>query len=156
MADGMTNRESAEEWQRFAKMDLDSAEFLAQMNPLPIEIICFHCQQSAEKSLKSILILNGIFPPKIHDLKELKELCTPYIVEAVIIDDACNHLNNYSVRTRYPKEIDISPDQLRKAIADSKVIWEYTNRFLSSCLNADKQTGVTVQPGAKAPGEHQN
>ncbi|MDR1931986.1 MAG: HEPN domain-containing protein [Spirochaetales bacterium] len=81
MAKGMTDLDAAREWRRFAKMDLDGAEFLMQMTPLPTEIICFHCQQSAEKSLKSILVLNSIFPPKIHDLQGLKELCLPYLKE---------------------------------------------------------------------------
>jgi HEPN domain-containing protein len=132
MADRMTDRESAEEWQYFAQMDLGSAEFLMQMQPLPTEIICYHCQQSAEKALKSILVLNSVFPPKIHDLRELKELCAPYIIEAGIIEEACKSLNKYSVRPRYPKEIDINEAQLSQAIVDAKTIFEYTKRFFQS------------------------
>jgi HEPN domain-containing protein len=48
---------SALEWLRFAKMDLSSAEFLLKHKPLPKEIICFHCQQTAEKGLKGVLVL---------------------------------------------------------------------------------------------------
>jgi len=37
-------------------MDLKTAEYLKEMKPLPIEIICYHSQQSAEKNiLKDIL-----------------------------------------------------------------------------------------------------
>jgi HEPN domain-containing protein len=71
----MDNRECALEWFRFADMDLGSAEFLLGKHPVPVEIICFHCQQSAEKYLKGILVLHGIQPPKIHDLQELCNLC---------------------------------------------------------------------------------
>jgi hypothetical protein len=43
MAEGMTDLESAQEWWDYAKMDLDSAEYLVSMRPVPTEIICFHC-----------------------------------------------------------------------------------------------------------------
>ncbi|MBN2050303.1 MAG: HEPN domain-containing protein [Spirochaetales bacterium] len=39
--------------------------------PGPLEIICFHCQQAAEKALKAYLAYNEIRPPKTHDLDEL-------------------------------------------------------------------------------------
>lgn len=37
------------------KKDLEAAKFLTNMHPQPLEIICYHCQQSAEK------ILNFVF-----------------------------------------------------------------------------------------------
>jgi HEPN domain-containing protein len=48
----MVNIKEAQEWQRLAAMDLNTAEYLQNMSPLPLEIICYHCQQSAEKYLK--------------------------------------------------------------------------------------------------------
>jgi HEPN domain-containing protein len=129
MAERMTNLESAREWMHFSEMDFNSASFLMNMQPIPTEIICYHCQQSAEKSLKAILILNDIFPPKIHDLQELKTLCLPYITEAQNIEDACNHLNQYSVRPRYPQEIEITGEQLKKAIADAKIIYDFAGAY---------------------------
>lgn len=41
------------EWLEFAAMDLDSAQFLLGMRPVPVEIICYHCEQAAEKLLKA-------------------------------------------------------------------------------------------------------
>ena len=40
------------EWLEYSKRDFDSATFLKNMKPLPCEIICYLCQQSAEKALK--------------------------------------------------------------------------------------------------------
>ncbi|MCD4692773.1 MAG: HEPN domain-containing protein [Calditrichales bacterium] len=45
----MDNKDIANEWFEIANMDLSSASFLKNMQPVPIEIICYHCQQSAEK-----------------------------------------------------------------------------------------------------------
>ncbi len=42
---------SVGEWLAYAKHDLDSANFLLSMKPMPIEIICFHCQQVVQKQL---------------------------------------------------------------------------------------------------------
>jgi HEPN domain-containing protein len=72
----MDNCTRAQEWQRLAEMDLSSAEYLLNMHLVPVEIICYLCQQSAEKYLKGYLVLYGINPPKIHDLNELRKLCS--------------------------------------------------------------------------------
>lgn len=58
------------EWLDFAYMDLSAAEHLLTMRPLPVEIICYHCEQAAEKFLKATLVQFDREPPKTHDLKE--------------------------------------------------------------------------------------
>lgn len=57
------------EWLDFAYMDLSAAEHLLTMRPLPVEIICYHCEQAAEKFLKATLVQFDREPPKTHDLK---------------------------------------------------------------------------------------
>ena len=47
------------EWLDFAYMDLSAAEHLLTMRPLPVEIICYHCEQAAEKFLKATLVQNA-------------------------------------------------------------------------------------------------
>ena len=39
---------TALEWIEFARNDLESADYLTNKKPLPLEIICYHCQQCAE------------------------------------------------------------------------------------------------------------
>jgi HEPN domain-containing protein len=129
MAEQMTDLDAAQEWLRFAQMDLGSAEYLLPMRPRPTEIICYHCQQCAEKALKSILVLNAVFPPKIHDLIELKTLCAPFIGKSETIDEECDNLTDYSVRLRYPQENEISDTEMEKAIADAKAVFEYVKGF---------------------------
>lgn len=101
----MDNVTQAQEWQRFAAMDLESAEYLLKMHPVPIEIICYHCQQSAEKYLKGYLVLCGKNPPKIHDLDELCKLCTRLSDTFKNIADHCSDLTAYGVHSRYPMEM---------------------------------------------------
>jgi len=43
------------EWIYLAQMDYDHAsKSAATFHPAPVEIICFHCQQAAEKILKEM------------------------------------------------------------------------------------------------------
>ena len=51
------NNELWIDWYRFGDMDLNAAEILRDYSPQkPLEIICYHCQQCAEKfSLLSFL-----------------------------------------------------------------------------------------------------
>jgi hypothetical protein len=41
----MDNKIIVQEWIRYAEQDLKSAEYLQNMKPIPIEIICYHFQQ---------------------------------------------------------------------------------------------------------------
>lgn len=54
------------EWYKFADMDISSAEYLLPMHPRPLEVICYHCQQSAEKYLKGYLVYKGVESPRKH------------------------------------------------------------------------------------------
>ena len=45
------------EWIIFSDRDLKTARHIYDtMQPVPLEIVCYHCQQSAEKALKAFLI----------------------------------------------------------------------------------------------------
>lgn len=71
----MKKNDLVEEWMEYAQRDILSAKYLTSMKPEPLEIICFHCQQAAEKALKAYLVFLEIRVPKTHDLDQLLELC---------------------------------------------------------------------------------
>ena len=60
-------RETAK-WVRKAEQDWEVAHKLAGETPPPRDIVCFHCQQAAEKYLKALLQESGLVVPKTHDL----------------------------------------------------------------------------------------
>jgi HEPN domain-containing protein len=124
MADTMDNQECALEWLRFAEMDLGVAEHSLSYYPLPSEIICYHCQQSAEKCLKAVLVMQGIRPPKIHELDTLYHLCEPFTPNIQTIWDACTFLNRYSVMPRYPNELMITETTVPVTLAYAKKIMD--------------------------------
>lgn len=61
-------------WVDKAEHDFIAAGYLFEAGEGLTDIVCFHCQQCAEKYLKSILVLRGVPFPKTHDLRVLHEL----------------------------------------------------------------------------------
>jgi HEPN domain-containing protein len=126
----MDELEYALEWLSFAETDLGSAEYLQGRRPLPAEVICYLCQQSAEKSLKGFLALQGIQPPRIHKLDELCRLCLTYRPAFQDILTPCNLLNRYGVQPRYPREITIAPEDMSDALKYAKIILNFVKPLL--------------------------
>lgn len=121
----MDNRIRAQEWQRLAEQDLNSAGYLLNMRPVPLEIVCYLCQQSAEKYLKGYLVLYGINPPKIHDLNELRKLCSNLSDSFKEIADQCSDLTAYGVQPRYPMELMLEEQDMRQALNSAKAIRDF-------------------------------
>lgn len=112
----MDNNQIYEEWLEFAKRDLESAKFLLKMYPKPIEIICYHCEQSAEKYLKGYLIRNGNKLERTHDLVLINNKCKAIDKEFDTIEDECIELVPYGVQVRYPYQLDVSEEDMINAI----------------------------------------
>ena len=114
------------EWIKFSDLDLSAAEHLYKtMRPQPLEIICYHCQQSAEKALKAYWIFSGEKPPKTHDLKQLLEFCESNDNEFTTISIACIRLTDYGIQPRYPLEMEVTDGNTFLALQDSKKINEF-------------------------------
>jgi HEPN domain-containing protein len=101
----MDKQTELRQWIEIAENDFAAARYMAEaMRPVPYEIVCFHCQQAAEKYLKWVLVLNDIDPPKIHDLEELEKLCEGIVPQFETLYEKCAALTEYAVHSRYPDE----------------------------------------------------
>lgn len=116
----MNNKDIANEWFNFAENDLKSAKFLLQMKPQPLEIICYHCQQSAEKYLKGYIAFKGGELIKTHDLTLLNKVCIEYDGDFQVIMDDTIELIDYGVHVRYPFHLELEEDDARKAIESAE------------------------------------
>lgn len=108
-----------------AEMDLASAEHLLNMHPTPTEVVCYHCQQSAEKYLKSYLVLHGENPPRTHDLDELCKLCSETHDGFGKIADQCSDLTAYGVQTRYPMGLTLDERDMSQALNSARQIRDF-------------------------------
>lgn len=121
----MNNKDVANEWFAFAENDLKSAKFLLHMIPPPLEIICYHCQQSAEKYLKGYIALKGGKIIKTHDLTLLNKICMKYDMDFQELDDDTIELVDYGVQVRYPFYLELEKHDAEKAIESAERIRDF-------------------------------
>jgi len=131
----MDKTEILRQWLDKGNDDLRSAEYLSTMrHPTPDEIICFLCQQSAEKYLKAFIFSHDIEPEKTHDLEYLLEICQKYNTEFSILLSKIDILNRYSVSPRYPNELDITNEDMKTALSYAKSIQEFVMKIFNDAL----------------------
>ena len=115
-------------WFEYATADLNTARFLLEKQyPPQLEIICYHCQQAAEKALKAMYLaaqLPGGIPRK-HDLWFLLEQTKGSYQIPQDIWSAADALDPYSIIVRYPSENRVEESHARQAVrlADRLVQW---------------------------------
>jgi HEPN domain-containing protein len=86
-----------------AEADLRGARTLARSRPPLHDLVCFHCQQGAEKYFKALLEERGIAAAKTHDLEQLLSILLPYHPELRSIKRGLDSLTDFAVDTRYPR-----------------------------------------------------
>src|SRR5260370_9995103 len=94
-------RETAR-WIQKAEEDFNGARILARNRPTPRDLVCFHCQQSAEKYLKGFLQELGLPVPRIHNLDDLLTLLLPHDPSLKKLARGLVSLSRYAVDIRYP------------------------------------------------------
>lgn len=121
----MDNNKIYSEWFEFARRDLESAKFLLNMYPKPIEIICYHCEQSAEKYLKGYLIKSDNKVERTHDLVLLNNKCKVLDESFDMIEDECIELVPYGVQVRYPYQLEVMEEDMLSAIKCAEKIEKF-------------------------------
>jgi len=88
--------------------------------PMHIEIICFLCQQAAEKALKAILAYHDEDIPRTHDLIKVLKFCEPHCpgIKDRFAEQA-GRLSNFAVTARYPTEVGVSEKEMDQAIENA-------------------------------------
>lgn len=115
---------SPEAWLQFAVADLTLAR-QESVSGVMLELLCFHAQQAAEKSIKAVLVLRKVTFPKTHDLKLLIELLPNDIIRPQVLLDAVI-LSDYATVYRYPGMAEqISHDEYHHlvSLAEAVVAW---------------------------------
>ena len=123
------------EWLNRARSNLALAR-----NHVPdvyLEDLCFEAQQSAEKAIKSVLIVRNVQYPYVHDLARLLSLLEESgepIPEAVRIAE---ELTPYAVIGRYPGITrPVTVEEYRKAIEIAEAVVQWAEQRLCSPENS--------------------
>jgi HEPN domain-containing protein len=126
--------EYVKKWLKFAKENLLFAKAGMEQDFSPYHSICFMCQSSAEKYLKSFLIWNDWELRKLHDLSVLLEFCCEYDLSFEDFYSDCELLNEYIIAARYPTDISfesITKKDAEKAIEAAEKIQKHVKRKIN-------------------------
>jgi HEPN domain-containing protein len=106
-------------WIKKAENDLITAKNSLNIKPEPpLDTICFHAQQCAEKYLKAFLVYHEIEFEKIHDITELILLASQVDKSFLQLIDLGKKLTPYAVEIRYPGMLteEITEETAREAV----------------------------------------
>ena len=112
------------DWILFASADLQASKMLIDSD-FALAIVFYHCQQSAEKSLKAYLNYRNNRIPKTHDLVGLLNCCILLDSEFKRLAIDAYDLNPFSTSTRYPDDAYFLPD-----VATAKVCIKQAEKIL--------------------------
>ena len=123
----MDNKYAYDEWAEYAFNDYDTANLMYNEHWTNKElIICYHCQQSAEKYLKAYIVYHDINIEKTHDLIGLLNTCISIDKTFNTLVEACDYLTPFAIQVRYPfNSFSIGDYEQKKAIKNAKEIMEF-------------------------------
>ena len=121
----------AANWLATSEYDLETAR--AMLRTGRRIYVVFMCHLAVEKALKALVVeAQGSEPPRIHDLERLSALAGVTLDQALA--DFVGELNDASVATRYPNELNRALMQYPKSTAARYL--QRTEEVLA-CLRAD-------------------
>jgi len=122
---------SPAEWLRYARSDLALARKYG-LDDVLLETLCFHAQQSAEKSIKSVLVKEGVPFPRVHSIERLIDLLPPSIPATPNLMAAAR-LTAYGTTFRYPGiEEPISQEQYHEALRLAEEVFAWAENIIGS------------------------
>jgi HEPN domain-containing protein len=122
--------EEARRWIDKAEHDMVAAEYLVQAGEGLTDVVCFHCQQCAEKYLKGLLVLRGVPFPRTHDLRVLHDLATKSAKLRLSLEKLAP-LNRYVIEGRYPGDWEpILQKEAKEALAMARKVREVVRKLL--------------------------
>jgi HEPN domain-containing protein len=95
-------KKTTREWVRKAEADYVAAGRLRRGSAPLHDVVCFHCQQCAEKYLKALLQEAGLAIPKTRNLVALLPLLVPHHSTLRSLRRGLDYLTRFAVESRYP------------------------------------------------------
>lgn len=121
---------SPADWLRHAYSDLELARKGRISSDILLEELCFHAQQTVEKSLKGLLVAKGISFPKTHNIRVLIDSLPKDMVLPAEIEKTAG-LTDYAVMSRYPSALEpVSEEEYQEAIRLAEVVIEWVKKYI--------------------------
>jgi len=133
-------RQEVHLWMIKSQRDLEAAHVLFESQASLLDIVVYHCQQSAEKALKAYLTYRCVLFPKTHDLETLLDLCLPFASGFVRLQDMAEDLTPYATMFRYPGSV-IAPasQEAKEAIEKADYFFNFVLSVLPDGILCDEK-----------------
>ena len=120
-------------WMRLARDDMATVSLLMTERRKRIEIILYHCQQTAEKSLKAFLINSNVWIGNTHDLvlllKECVNINPSFNLKRMI--NHCGFFNRITPSVKYADlSISLDTSHIHRAINSAKRVYDLVSVHL--------------------------
>ncbi len=126
-----------QQWLLKSRRDLQAAELLFQ-NQL-FDVVVYHCQQSAEKSLKAYLTYREVVFQKTHNLSVLLQGCLVFEPDFEILRVSAETLTPFATEFRYPGDvIEPSQDEAAEALEMADLILNFVVQLLPDEVLSNK------------------
>jgi HEPN domain-containing protein len=95
------------------------------------DLVCYHCQQAAEKYLKALQLHFGQPVKKTHILETLLDLLSPFVkIEDELYDKALI-LQEYAVGIRYPNPFsDPTEEDVKESLSNAESFQTFAKNIL--------------------------
>ena len=97
----------------------------------PLDVMCFHLQQAAEKLIKALLASKNVNYPLTHDLDVLIEHALPLFPELVDFREPLLSFGPYAVEMRYDDEIYPEDDEVAEGQKTVLALAKIVERLVS-------------------------
>ncbi len=125
-------RQAIGRWIEKAERDLLTAQTILREEPRLTDVVCYHCQQCAEKALKAYLVKADVHVEKTHYLRRLLTLCADTAPEFADLDPIATSLSDYAT-VRYPDDWrDIPGPEAMQAIKGAVRVLEFVRERIES------------------------
>jgi HEPN domain-containing protein len=121
-------KRTTREWVRKAEADHVVARRSSRGKTPLHDLVCFHCQQCAEKYLKALLEELGLSVPKTHELGRILRSLHVHHPTLGSVRRGLDFLTQFAVDTRYPGE------NATKRQAQAALRWEDRVRAAARAL----------------------
>ncbi len=113
-------------WLEKAVQDLQSAKWLLSSPDALHNIVGFHCQQAAEKTLKAFLTWQDEPFEKTHSLVALVGKCLSFDQDLQDLRQAAVTLTPYAVTFRYPGDLpELTLEEAERAYTLAEKVWNF-------------------------------
>lgn len=125
-------KRETEEWLKIAFEDFKAAESLFEDGLY--RMVCYHCQQAVEKSMKAVLVEHGIAFQRTHNIIDLKNAVNNLGYAIDLSEEDAVFLNSV-YKSRYPSALGLLPSgepiqaDAEKALSITKIIFKISEKL---------------------------